>query len=264
MREPTVPTRRAAKLAPYVGVEAPREDHADRDALIQQYTPLIKYIASRIAMRLPPNVILDDLISAGVIGLIDAIEKYDPNRNTQFKTYAEFRIKGAILDELRSLDWVPRSVRKKFHRIEAAYTKLQKDTGRPARDDEVAAELGVDMEEFHRLLDASRAVSLLSLDGAGSFAANLSRDDVVDVVAGTKGEDPAEALGLSELRDEVAKAIESLPVKERYVVSLYYYEELTMKEIGEVMGYTESRISQMHTKAMFRLRSKLREYIEER
>jgi len=257
--------RKAAKLAPYAVPEPPQVGSpAARDELIRQYTPLIKYIASRIAMRLPPNVALDDLISAGVIGLIDAIEKYDPNRNTQFKTYAEFRIKGAILDELRSLDWVPRSVRKKFHRIEAAYAKLQKESGQPAKDEEVAAELGVDMEEFHRLLEASRNVSLLSLDGAGSFAANLSRDDVIEVVAGAKNEDPAEALGLSELRDEVAKAIDSLPSKERYVVSLYYYEELTMKEIGEVMGYTESRISQMHTKAMFRLRVKLREYFEEK
>jgi RNA polymerase sigma factor for flagellar operon FliA len=256
---------RAAKLAPYAAQEMPRpDDPAGRDELIRQYTPLIKYIASRIAMRLPPNVALDDLVSAGVIGLIDAIDKYDPGRNTQFKTYAEFRIKGAILDELRSLDWVPRSVRKKFHRIEAAYAKLQKHHGRPAQDDEVAAELGIGLEEFHRLLEASRSVSLLSLDGAGSLAANLSRDDVVDVLAAAQQEDPAEAMGLSELRDEVAKAIESLPPKERHVVSLYYYEELTMKEIGEVMGYTESRISQMHTKAMFRLRAKLREYFEER
>ncbi|MFH0810810.1 MAG: FliA/WhiG family RNA polymerase sigma factor [Pseudomonadota bacterium] len=253
-----------ALAGPYVVQETARaSDIASRDDLIRQYTPLIKYIASRIAMRLPPNVVLDDLISAGVIGLIDAIEKYDATRNTQFKTYAEFRIKGAILDELRSLDWVPRSVRKKFHRIEAAYAKLQKESGRPATDEEVAGELGVDMEEFHRLLEASRSVSLLSLDGAGSFAVNLSRDDVMDAVASTKQDDPAEALGLSELRDEVAKAIESLPTKERYVVSLYYYEELTMKEIGEVMGYTESRISQMHTKAVFRLRAKLREYFEE-
>jgi RNA polymerase sigma factor for flagellar operon FliA len=256
---------RAAKLKPYALQEAPRPDDPQaRGELIRQYTPLIKYIASRIAMRLPPNVALDDLVSAGVIGLIDAIEKYDPNRNTQFKTYAEFRIKGAILDELRSLDWVPRSVRKKFHRIEAAYTKLQKDHGRPAKDEEVAAELGVDLPEFHRLLDASRGVSLLSLDSAASFAANLSRDDVVEVACSAQNDDPAEALGLSELRDEVAKAIESLPAKERYVVSLYYYEELTMKEIGEIMGYTESRISQMHTKAMFRLRARLREYMEER
>jgi len=259
-----VPRNKAAKFSPYAAQEPAPPNAASREELITQYTPLIKYVASRIAMRLPPNVALDDLVSAGVIGLIDAIEKYDPGRNTQFKTYAEFRIKGAILDELRSLDWVPRSVRKKFHRLEAAYAKLQKDNGRPAKDEEVAAELGVDLDEFHRLIDASRNILLLSLDGAGSFAANLSRDDVVEVVAGAKTEDPAEALGLSELRDEVAKAIDSLPVKERYVVSLYYYEELTMKEIGEVMGYTESRISQMHTKAMFRLRAKLREYFEER
>jgi len=241
-----------------------RMDQAERDELIRQYAPLIKYIASRIAMRLPPNVSMEDLVSAGVIGLIDAIEKFDPERNTQFKTYAEFRIKGAILDELRSLDWVPRSVRKKFNRIEAAYTKLQKDTGRPAADEEVADELGVTMEDFHRLLEQSRAISLLSIDGTGSFAANLSRDEVAEAVTGMVREDPLRALGLSELRDEVAKAIEALPEKERLVVSLYYYEELTMKEIGEVMGYTESRISQMHTKAMFRLKTRLKEYFTER
>ncbi len=233
-------------------------DPKKREELILTYTPLIKYIASRLAMRLPTYISIDDLISSGVVGLIDAVDKFDTTKNVQFKTYAEFRIKGAMLDELRALDWVPRSVRRKVHELEHMYAQLEKELGRPAMDEEVALALNVNMEEFHKLLDETKSVTFLDIE--------LLRQRVSDTGDGGEsgdffelaGKDPFGAINLSQVRELVAKAIEGLPQKERLVVTLYYYEELTMKEIGLVMGYTESRISQMHSKAVLRLRSKIK------
>ena len=234
-------------------------DAKEREALILEHTPLIRYVAGRIAMRLPAHIALEDLTSAGVLGLIDAVDKFDPGKQVQFKTYAEFRIRGAILDELRAMDWVPRSVRRKSSSLEEAYRRLQNTLGRPASDEEVAQELGVELEEFHRLLDEVKGVNLLSLDDADSPLANLDSEQVLRALGReTEGEDPLALLGLAELRQQVAKSIEGLPEKEKIVISLYYYDELTMREIGEVLGYTESRISQMHTKAILRLRARLR------
>ncbi len=233
-------------------------DQATRSDLILNYTPLIKYIAIRLSSRLPAQVALDDLISCGTIGLIDAIEKFNPAKKVQFKTYAEFRIKGAMLDELRSLDWVPRSVRRKVTDLEKVYSELEKKLGRPATDEETAAALNLDLNGFHKLLDETKTVSFMDIDmmrnknpipdDRGSLAETFAAD----------GTDPFAALNVAEIRNVIAKAITSLPEKEKLTVSLYYFEELTMKEIGEVLGYTESRISQMHSKAMLRLRSKLK------
>lgn len=232
----------------------------EREALILEHTPLIRYVAGRIAMRLPSHVVLDDLMSAGVLGLIDAVDKFDPTKKVKFKTYAEFRIRGAILDELRAMDWVPRSVRRKSTNLEGVYNRLQNQLGRPAADEEVAQELGVSLEEFYKLLDEVRGVNLLSLDDSESPLAKLDSEQILKAMGRQEeGEDPLVLLGLAELRDQVAKAIEGLPEKEMLVVSLYYYDELTMREIGEVLGYTESRISQMHTKAILRLRARLRD-----
>ncbi len=229
-----------------------------REALILEHTPLIRFVAGRIAMRLPSHIPMDDLLSAGVLGLIDAVDKFDAQKNVQFKTYAEFRIRGAILDELRSLDWVPRSVRKKSSALEDVYHRLQNQMGRPASDEEVAAELGVGLDEFYRLLDEVKGINILSLDDQDGPAFQLDTDQVLDALGREDGEDPLAMLGLAELRHQVATAIAGLPEKEKLVVSLYYYDELTMREIGEVLGYTESRISQMHTKAILRLRGRLR------
>ena len=232
----------------------------EREALILEHTPLIRYVAGRIAMRLPSHVVLDDLMSAGVLGLIDAVDKFDPAKKVKFKTYAEFRIRGAILDELRAMDWVPRSVRRKSTNLEGVYNRLQNRLGRPAADEEVAQELGVSLEEFYKLLDEVRGVNLLSLDDSESPLAKLDSEQILKAMGRQEeGEDPLVLLGLAELRNQVAKAIEGLPEKEMLVVSLYYYDELTMREIGEVLGYTESRISQMHTKAILRLRARLRD-----
>ncbi|MBU0682232.1 MAG: FliA/WhiG family RNA polymerase sigma factor [Proteobacteria bacterium] len=233
-------------------------DAEKRDELILAYTPLIKYIASRLASRLPAQVAFDDLVSSGIIGLIDAIDKFDIAKNVQFKTYAEFRIRGAMLDELRSLDWVPRSVRRKATDLEHAYNKLEKKLGRPAQDEETALEMAISLDDFYKLLDETKAITFMDIEllrqqtpdqiHAGNGLATISMD----------ANDPFAAINLKQIRDLLASSIEALPEKERLVVSLYYFNELTMKEIGQVLNYTESRISQMHSKAMLRLRTKIK------
>ncbi|MGQ9687605.1 MAG: FliA/WhiG family RNA polymerase sigma factor [Desulfobaccales bacterium] len=240
-------------------------DSAWQEQMVVQYAPLIKYIASRLALRLPSHISLDDLISSGIIGLIDAIRKFDPTKNISFKTYAEFRIKGAILDELRSLDWIPRSVRKKSHVLEKTYSELEKNLGRPAEPEEVCEALGLELEEFYQLLDETKSVSLVDLEGVWKAirkGVDLQDNDLPEILLDEKVRDPFLALHFSELQDILVKAIDALPDKEKLLISLYYYEELTMKEIGQIMGYTESRISQLHTQAMMRLRGRLREYFQ--
>lgn len=229
-----------------------------RNELILVYTPLIKYIATRLASRLPSQVSLDDLISCGIIGLIDAIDKFDMNKNVQFKTYAEFRIKGAMLDELRSLDWVPRSIRRKITDLEQACGELEKKLGRPATDEEMAQKLNMTLANFHKLLDETKTVTFLDIELLRQKKSDNSASDTVSEPFTDTDNDPFSALNLAQIRELLARTIDELPEKERLTVSLYYYNELTMKEIGHILGYTESRISQMHSKAMLRLRTKLK------
>jgi len=204
------------------------------------------------------------LESAGIIGLMDAIEKFDPTRNIQFKTYAEFRIRGAMLDELRALDWVPRSARNKASQLEKAYGKIENAQGRPAEEEEVIAELGVDREGFYRLLQEVRGISLINESELSRLCPTLGDTNVLDLLGNSEKADPLHALGLAELREVLAAAIKRLPEKERLVLALYYYEELTMREIAEIMDYTESRISQLHTQAIFRMRKHLHKYFQEK
>lgn len=228
-----------------------------RNELILTYTPLIKYIAARLAARLPAQVSLDDLISCGIIGLIDAINKFDVSKNVQFKTYAEFRVKGAMLDELRALDWVPRSIRRKTTDLEKAYADIEKQTGRPATDEEVAQNMGLALDDFYKLLDETKSVSFMDIEFLRQKSTETNDPTLAETFA-MDDHDPFTAINLSQIRELIANAISELPEKEKLTVSLYYQDELTMKEIGEVLGYTESRISQMHSKAMFRLRAKLK------
>lgn len=228
-----------------------------RNELILTYTPLIKYIAARLAARLPAQVSLDDLVSCGIIGLIDAINKFDLSKNVQFKTYAEFRIKGAMLDELRALDWVPRSVRRKTTDLERAYADIEKQVGRPATDEEVARTMGLALDDFYKLLDETKAVTFMDIEFLRQKSTEANDPTLAETFA-MDDRDPFTAINLSQIRELIAGAISDLPDKEKLTVSLYYQDELTMKEIGEVLGYTESRISQMHSKAMFRLRAKLK------
>jgi RNA polymerase sigma factor for flagellar operon FliA len=241
--------------------ESGQIDPQKRNDLVLTYTPLIKYIALRLASRLPAHVSFDDLISCGIIGLIDAINKFDLSKNVQFKTYAEFRIKGAMLDELRALDWVPRSVRNKITTLEQAYSSLEKQLGRPATDEEAAEKLNLNTDEFHKLLDETKSVTFMDIELLKQRAPQLCGSDVASLLTNDEY-DPFSALNFSQMRDILAQAIGDLPEKEKLTVSLYYFEELTMKEIGEVLGYTESRISQMHSKAVLRLRTKLKKSLE--
>ncbi len=238
------------------------KDPKSRGELVTKYVPLIKSVAGRLSMKLPPHVDQKDLLSAGIMGLLDAIEKFDETKGVPFKSYAEFRIRGAMLDELRSMDWVPRSVRKNAKTLEEAYRQVEIKAMRPATDQEVAQALGMELEPFHRLLDQTKGVSIVSEDEIGDLLSNREGGSLWDIYQDAGHSDPVASMGLTELREVIAQAIESLPENERLVVTLYYYEELTMKEIGEVMEYTESRISQLHTKAVIRLRNKIRRYIE--
>ncbi len=230
----------------------------DREELILKYTPMIKYIAQRLLSRLPPHVSIDDLISSGIIGLINAVEKFDASKNVQFKTYAEFRIKGAMLDELRALDWVPRSIRRKINELEKTYSALERQLGRPAKDEEVAEEMDISLDDFYKLLDETKSVTFVDLDLLRQNKPEINGfSGLSEELLGTSN-DPFSNLAMSQVRDLLAQAIDNLPEKEKLTVSLYYHEQLTMKEIGEVLGYTESRISQMHSKAMYRLRNQLK------
>ena len=233
------------------------------EQVIKEYAPMIKYVANRIALRLPPHIELDDLISVGVLGLIDAIEKFDSARGAKFKTYAEFRVRGAILDELRALDWVPRSVRQKASNLDNVCQGLQAKLGRPPEDEEVARAMGLSLEEFFETINETRNMPILSLEDLGFSRDETDQHNLLDCLAGKADSDPQTQMRLTELKAIIATAIDSLPEKERLMISLYYYEELTMKEIGEVLTITESRVSQIHSKAVFKLRTKLKALIAE-
>ncbi len=230
-----------------------------KEQIVLEHTPLIRYIVNRIAVRLPSHIDLDDLHNTGVIGLMDAIEKYDPEKNCKFKTYAEFRIKGAILDQLRSLDWVPRSVRQKSRRLERAFGEVEQRLGRSASEDEVADSLGLQIEKFHELINQVRGISLVNLEEIRGANSDGDRTGTyADIVEDVHSENPFASLKLSEMKRMIATTIATLPEKERLVISLYYYEDLNMKEIGGILGITESRVCQIHTKAALRLRGKLK------
>ena len=235
----------------------------NREEVIIRYSPMIKYVANRIAMRLPPHIEVDDLISVGVLGLMDAISKYDSSRGAKFKTYAEFRVRGAILDELRAMDWVPRSIRQKASSVDKVVQSLQVKLSRSPEDEEVAKEMGISLEQFHTTLNETKSIPVFSLDDLGIAKDSGEQQSLLDCLAGKADADPQTQIRLIELKEIIAKAIDTLPEKERLMVSLYYYEELTMKEIGAVLEITESRVSQIHSKAVYRLRTKLKAIIAE-
>ena len=228
-----------------------------RDRLIVRYSPLVKYVAGRVAVGLPQNVEQSDLVSYGIFGLIDAIEKFDLDRGYKFETYAIARIKGAILDELRSIDWVPRSVRAKARAIEKAYGKLESELHRTPSDSELAEELDLTDDQLQTTLGQISFTGLVALDemlsGGDRGDATTLGDTLPD-----SGQGPVAAYEVEEMRHTLADAINRLPEREKTVLTLYYYEGLTLAEIGEVLGVTESRVCQIHTKAILQLRSRLR------
>lgn len=227
-----------------------------REDLIIQYAPLVKTIVERIACKVPTHIAeKEELLNVGIIGLISALAKFDSRRNVQFETYARYRIKGAVLDELRLRDWMPRSTRHKYSKLQDAFAVLQKMYGRPASDEEVCAYLAISMEEYHELIEEAKGVSVLSNQ---DLPVDFYERYRAETLGEAERESPLGMLARRELRDILRKAIEKLPEKEKLVLSLYYYEELTMKEIGEVMSLTESRVCQLHSKAVLRLRGDLK------
>jgi RNA polymerase sigma factor for flagellar operon FliA len=228
-----------------------------RDRLILRYSPLVKYVAGRVAVGLPQNVDQSDLVSYGIFGLIDAIEKFDLDRGYKFETYAIARIKGAILDELRSIDWVPRSVRAKARSLEKAYAKLEADLHRTPTDEELAAELGMTEDQLQQTLGQISFVGLVALDEMLSVGGDRGESVTLGDTIADAAEGPVAAYEVEEMRQILAEAINRMGDREKIVLTLYYYEGLTLAEIGQVLGVTESRVCQIHTKAVLQLRSKL-------
>ena len=228
---------------------------SQRELIIKEFAHVLKAMAYRLAYRLPPSMDADDLVSAGIIGLMDAMDKYDPEREAKFKTYAEFRIRGAMLDEIRSMDWIPRSVHERISLLKRAQTQLMNCLGRSPTDEEVAAEMKLSPAELDDFLVRSQGAVLVSLDDI-----NMQDPDgpkILDMLADTQSPDALAIILNDRERERVAEAIKQLPEKERLVLSLYYYEELTMKEIGQILKVTESRVCQIHTKAVLHLKISL-------
>jgi RNA polymerase sigma factor for flagellar operon FliA len=223
---------------------------AEREDLIDDCLPQVKRLASRLASRLPPHVDLENLVQAGLVGLLDAMDKFDRERGVRFWTYAEIRIRGAMLDSLRHLDWIPRSVRRRRRQIEAAFSRLESVLGRCATDEELAQELGVDAVELGKILYEVRGaeIGIRSVEDLG---------DKIRLETDENSRDPHVQMERKEMRQLLAEIVEALPERERFVVTLYYHEELTMKEVGEALGVSESRVSQIHSKAVLRMKGQV-------
>ena len=237
---------------------ANKGNKAIRDRLILTYAPLVKYVAGRLGSGLPAHVDEGDLVSYGLLGLIGAIERFDPDREIKFETYAIARIKGAIIDELRAMDWVPRSVRARARDIERAIAELERKLHRAPSDEEISDKPGISEDELEEsLTDISRS-SIAALDELWTVSSS-GGDTValIDTIEDTEAPDPQGTLSQTEMKEAIGEAIARLPEREKLVVTLYYYEELTLREIGEVLGVTESRVSQLHTKAILRLKARL-------
>lgn len=229
-----------------------------RETLILNYSPLVKYVAGRVSVGLPANIEQADLISYGIFGLMDAIDKYEPERGIKFETYAISRIRGAIIDELRAIDWVPRSVRFKAREVEKAYSNLENALKRPPSDAEIADEMGISIDDLNNIYTQLSTVSLVALDELMMIDGEKGdRTSLIDTLEDTRTQGPVEAFEDEEMKAILTAAINRLPEREKIVVTLYYYEGLTLAQIGQVLGVTESRVCQMHTKAVLGLRSKI-------
>jgi RNA polymerase sigma factor FliA len=236
--------------------------HGARERLILHYAPLVKYVAGRLGAGLPQSVEQADLVSNGMFGLMDALDKYDPGREVKFETYAIPRIRGAIIDELRAMDWVPRSIRSKAREVEKAQSQLESKLGREPTDKEVAERLGINMGELHEMLTQISLVSVMALEESVGGGESDQRS-LIDTLADMAGGQPGDDLEGQEMRGILSAAIGNLSEREKVVITLYYFEGLTLAEIGEILGVTESRICQIHTKAVGSLRTNLHEEEDE-
>lgn len=238
-------------------------DPQARDRLILTYAPLVKYVAGRMGTNFPSHVEESDLVSYGLLGLIGALERFDPSRNIKFETYAIARIKGSILDELRSLDWVPRSVRSMARQIEKSSAGLENRLHRPPTDKELAKDLNISMDEFREALTRISNSSIVALEELWTISSTGTESvALIDTIEDRQSKDPAAVVDINEVKERLAQAISNLPEREKVVIALYYYEGLTLREIGEVLGVTESRVSQLHTKAILRLKGRLKDQVE--
>jgi RNA polymerase sigma factor for flagellar operon FliA len=253
MRQTSQPRGYTAPARPVVERSATPPDEA-----IRAHLPLVRRVVQRLAVRKPPQVELDELVSWGIEGLLDAFRKYDASKQAAFATYAQFRIRGAILDRLRGMDWVSRSVRQKATLLEKTYRRLEGTLGRPASEEEAAEALGMSLPELHALLSEVGQMTLFSLEDLG-VGPGQERIQLEKLLEG-EGSDPVHAILSRERVDLVSNAIRALPDKERTVIALYYHEGITMKEVGAVLGLTESRVSQLHAQALLRLRGLLHEH----
>jgi RNA polymerase sigma factor for flagellar operon FliA len=236
-----------------------RDDHI-REALVLRYLSLVKYVAGRLAIGLPTFVDVEDLFGAGLLGLMQALDKFDQDRNIKFETYAIPRIRGAMLDELRSQDWIPRSIRKKAKILEQAYAEVEARLERTATDEEIASYMKIKIQEYYALVDEVCLTTLVSLDKEITNSNEGFYALLDESLRHNSGPDPSQVLEDKELRHLIRDTINLLPDKERTVLNLYYYEELTLKEIGEILGISESRVCQIHTKAVLRLKGRIRQY----
>jgi RNA polymerase sigma factor for flagellar operon FliA len=233
-----------------------------KDKILLEYAHLVKIVAYRLAINLPASVDKNDLIGAGIMGLIKAVETFEPERGFKFETFAAHKIRGAILDELRALDWVPRSVRQKARELQKTFSKLEGDLGRLPYDDEICEELGISLKEYEDLLSEVTPATLISLEEAMPDRSSESKElRIVDSIEDPGSSNPLKELAFTEVKNILKEAITQLPEKEKLVVALYHYEELTLKEIGVVLEITESRVSQIHSKAILKLRSKVMQRI---
>jgi RNA polymerase sigma factor for flagellar operon FliA len=237
-------------------------DPAERERLLMEQLPPVRYLARRIHERLPQHVPLEDLVHAGVLGLMEALHKFDPSKNVRLKSYAKYRIQGAILDSLRELDWCPRPLRKKARQLEQAHHRLCARLGRPATEAELAAELRLKLEDLRRLLTDLRGLDLESLQAES--VENGQEQEILSRLADEAQQDPFELCLESEMAELLARAVADLSPRERHVLALYYYEELTMKEVGALLGVGEARVSQIHSALLARLRARMRELLEAR
>ncbi|MCB1308386.1 MAG: RNA polymerase sigma factor WhiG [Leptospiraceae bacterium] len=228
-----------------------------RDFFVEKYSPLVKYVAGKVAIGMPQNVEFDDLVSYGSFGLLDAIEKFDPDREIKFKTYAMTRIRGAIFDELRSIDWIPRSIRQKAKQVEETIAMLENKLGHTVEDEDIAREMGLSVEDLQSLLTKISGTSMISLNDIWYLGDDNDEVSFMETLESPANLNPDTLIEKEEIKSVIVEAIKHLPDKEKKVIVLYYYEDLTLKEIGEVLEVTESRISQLHTKAIMRLRGRL-------
>ncbi|MDR0472554.1 MAG: RNA polymerase sigma factor WhiG [Treponema sp.] len=229
-----------------------------RDKFVMQYAPLVKYVAGKVAVGMPANVEFDDLVGFGTFGLLDAIDKFDPEKNVKFKTYAVTRIRGAIFDELRSIDWVPRSVRQKTREVEDAVGALEARLGRTATDQEIAGTLGIGEDEYAKTMMKISGASIISIHEVWYSGDENDKASIADSIESPASLNPDVIAERDEIRRVIVEAINELPENEKKILVLYYFEDLTLKEIGLVLGVTESRVSQLHTKAITRLRARLK------